>query len=730
MPPFDYRGLLVLFSLILAVKTRQHRIDNLDFPRALLDATPYPTSSATMITEGTVSFQSDIHNHYRRHQHKHRYHHHSLSLGQQPGKQPHLIGTQFGIRETISAAAEQERGAPTGLLHGRLSSSAADTDALYIITDAQRHQGHSAPSIIWRLAWTADSWTRVGRAHVPLIGHSAVLHDGWLLSCFGSNTGPGCSTCFNTRTLQAVPCHNHGSRLPPNRIDAAITPATDEGQAIIHGGYQEETDTYLSDAWQLDMTQAPLLYWNLIEPLSVQHISARAGHRATWGPSTAQVSVVIQGGLTAGQLPARPSTQRLMLTPASDASSRIRLQRRAPPSDEQQTKSAGLGGGAVGGIVVGVLAFVGIAIGLFVWMRRYHYKRQLHFHHKSRAARFSLSSPMPSRPTSSVKNDSRSSLFLANQQQRLRSSLPEVRCARLSTLSLGSEFRISHDGQRPSSLRNSIGGDELAPPMASSGGLSASYASVTMPQSPYDTRIHGKSQRQSRLSIVAHNSNDPPLRPTSRQEETATVKEEEGDETKASSPILKRLTLNFSSAWRPSGEPSPSPVLKRYTVAGDPAMQGQQQQRRRSSFFGLRLPQPASSTAATKSTLGESSRQSMRSVASVQWVGFNDTMDYKEQQWNPSVQLAVTNARRSLIADDDATYQYYSNNSSSMLSTRSRGSVNAVFPPPAVPVPALPPAVQYNNANRHSVQDLHRASLASSSSSIVVASGVASYHPR
>lgn len=724
MPPFDYRGLLVLFSLIMAVTTQQDHTTCPNHPCALPDETQYPTSSASKFANEPTSIQRDIQHH---HQSKHRYYHHSLPVCQPPNYQPDLLNSRFGIQEIIDAAAEQERRLPTRLLHGGIASSATDTDALYVIADGQRCQGRIIPSTIWKIAWSIDSrWTRVGMTTMPLQGHSVVLHDGWLLSCFGSNTGPGCSTCFNTRTLRAVPCRNQGPRLPPTRIDAAMTPAANEGQAVVHGGYQEETDTFLNDAWQLDMSQAPLLFWYPIENPSVRHLSARAGHVATWESSSMQASVVIQGGLTAGQRPAQPAIQQFVLPPTSDASSRVQLQRRAPPSDEQQTESGGLGGGAVGGIVVGVLSFVGIAIGLFVWMRRYHYRRQLHFHRKSRAARFSLSSPMPSRPASSVKNDSRSSLFLANQQ-RLRSSLPEVRCARLSTLSFGSEFRISHDSQRPSSLTNSSGGD-LTTPMRSTGGLSASYASVTVPQSPYDTRIHAKAQRQSRLSIVAHNSNDISSTPTSRQEEPSAVHEEEGDEMKASPPILKRLTLNFSSAWRPSGEPSSSPVLKRYTVAGDPVMQGQQQQqRRRSSFFGLRLPQPTLSTAATKGTIGESSRQSMRSVASVQWVGFNDAMDYKEQQWNPTVQLAVTNPRRSLIADDDTTYQYYSNNSSSVLSNHSRSSMNGPFPPP---VPAFPAAVQYSSANRRSLQELHRTSLASSNSSIVVASGVASYHPR
>lgn len=141
-----------------------------------------------------------------------------------------------------------------------------------------------------------------------------------------------------------------------------------------------------------------------------------------------------------------------------------------------------------------------------------------------------------------------------------------------------------------------------------------------------------------------------------------------------SSTAFRRLTLNLSSALRSTNNqqrydddmaPSPSSILKRYTIAGLAS------ERRRSSMMGgnssnnhgirtsrfLHIPgasafaeEPNPRMSLSASSIGG------RSVSSVQWVGFNDQMDYKEQHWNPTVQLAVTNEQqRQSVSSSRAT---------------------------------------------------------------------------
>ncbi|KAI7873801.1 hypothetical protein K492DRAFT_175301 [Lichtheimia hyalospora FSU 10163] len=344
----------------------------------------------------------------------------------------------------------------------------------------------------------------------------------------------------------------------------------------------------------------------------------------------------------------------------------------------QSASGGGLNGGAVAGIVVGICAFFALAAGFIFWNRRQQ-SRRLHFHHKHRAARFSLSTPPPSRPVSEIHHDGMGIIRTA--------SLPEPHHTRLSTLSFGSDFHVS--------MHND-----------------PSYSSVSMPHSRFDSRISRKTlhdmpdtmiQRpEPSLSSSSRRPSIQALASTQQQQQpmVETFHPLSSSSPRNSSTAFRRLTLNLSSALRSSNNnqarpdddmaPSPSSILKRYTIAGLAS------ERRRSSMFGglgggnssnntgirtsrfLHIPgasafaeEPNPRMSLSASSIGG------RSVSSVQWVGFNDQMDYKEQHWNPTVQLAVTNEQHrqsvsssratSLVLDSDP----YTSSRGTLVSTAS-----------------------------------------------------------
>ncbi|KAI8138092.1 hypothetical protein BJV82DRAFT_583163 [Fennellomyces sp. T-0311] len=353
----------------------------------------------------------------------------------------------------------------------------------------------------------------------------------------------------------------------------------------------------LGDVWRLDLSQTPILVWSQIK----SSWPPRAGH--TTVPLNSS-TFLVYGGQTNDQ---RVASLDYVHLPN-------RLGKRAPmESTGAEEEKGGLNGGAIAGIVIGICVFLAIAISVIVWTRRQQ-QRRLHYFH-SRSTRFSLSTPPPSRPTST--------------RMGKTTSLPEMshivapEASRLSTLSFGSDFRIPIQQQHQQQQDNR-----------------ASFSSVSVPQSRFDTRTD---------SFMASLQYPAPAFTQQQRRE--------------SSGSFKRLTLNISSALRTTttrDETTPSPsILKRYTVSG------LAERRRSSMMFGLRasrflhIPGSNNNDASTSSSISNEPLPRMsydaRSVSSVQWVGFNDTMDYREQQWSPNVQLAVTNQQRRSVSSSRPT---------------------------------------------------------------------------
>lgn len=490
-------------------------------------------------------------------------------------------------------------------IFGSLSSSSHDDN----------DQQHMSTSDLWQ--WRTGQWILLVE-HIPgFTGRSTVIHKHWLISCFATHW-----ICFNTLDSTTSSCTNDvhpssSSPSPPPRVIHAMKQISVKHVLVIGN----DNDNTTTSSWLLDLSQAPMLSWK-----SIDH----------------------------GDHPSSPSS----LDIGRRGSKRHLVRRELPEEGKggQSDSGGGLNGGAVAGIVVGICAFFALAAGFIFWNRRQQ-SRRLHFHHKHRAARFSLSTPPPSRPVSEIHHDGMGIIRTA--------SLPEPHHTRLSTLSFGSDFHVS--------MHND-----------------PSYSSVSMPHSRFDSRISKKTLHDMPDTTMIQRP-EPSLAPSSRrpsfqalassqhqhqhQHQQSMVETSHPLSTSSprnSSTAFRRLTLNLSSALRSSSAnnqqrpdddmaPSPSSILKRYTIAGLAS------ERRRSSMMGgsngvrtsrfLHIPgasafaeEPNPRMSLSASSIGG------RSVSSVQWVGFNDQMDYKEQHWNPTVQLAVTNEQhRQSVSSSRAT---------------------------------------------------------------------------
>jgi hypothetical protein len=296
----------------------------------------------------------------------------------------------------------------------------------------------------------------------------------------------------------------------------------------------------------------------------------------------------------------------------------------------------GLSGGAIGGIITSIVAVCALGIGFFVWKRRN--QRQRNIHQTSRAARFSQS-PTPMYDIKqhdcekleiddNFKNKFKGDVHKTKLENANFLSLPELALSpcskknRISTVSLGAEFRFSADDYRRQSHLSR------------------------------DSVILGDSDSIQNKKIAPRNSSNS----TFSRHQLESLSEEENkvapmaDNKRRESTGFRRLTLNLFSG-------SSQQNNQNFDKKKD----------RSSSLFQLRasrLLQP--DTPATPdgqyplTAKGNMSRASLgaKSVSSIQWVGFNDSMDYKGNNWRDSstssMHLAVKNTRASSYYTSDS----------------------------------------------------------------------------
>lgn len=569
-------------------------------------------------------------------------------------------------------------------------ASVATNDVIYVL-GGQTLEAKSPLSDVWQYSFVDNRWTHIYDLSRGITGHSSILYQHWLLPCFGSQGDRGCRVCFDVMQRKETVCENDGEALPEARTQTSIIRlrGMNSHLALVYGGLTTNGEI-LDDLWILDLSQIPRLQWTRISLPS--GLSGRAGHTAVLVNDS---TVLFYGGSTTNGVKTDPAMLLFDLDRFAIGRKRSRLFAREPAetvSNEDKQRDHGLRGGAIAGIVVGVLAFVGMSVGFVVWTRHQQRQQRLHFHRGSRVARFSLSTPPPSRPTSNMAQTG------AEDSLGNNNSVQATAAARLSALSFGSDFAVSTSdaclGFPAISIEGSSSDDTHV--------KRQSVVDFVPPQYPEPSRQKSRlgssslsSLPQKKAVVVDNNNNnnsstesiDPPP-PTTAQ----------------SSSSFKRLTLNLGGSTvaptlESNTDPFPQPsesssgaFFKRYSIS---AASENEKKKRRSSLFGLRASRllriPGANNNAQEHTmqppvsrLSVASSAGARSVASVQWVGFNDAMDYKEHHWNPTVRLAVTNQFRQSTAttedDDDRSSFYGSMKAAGLQYHRHNGSLPSNSP--------------------------------------------------
>ncbi|KAG2213097.1 hypothetical protein INT47_011246 [Mucor saturninus] len=484
---------------------------------------------------------------------------------------------------------------------------------------------------IWSYSFTTKSWSKIGTTVTPsMAGHTSIVYKQWLISCFGRHLEGGLSescTWFDTITFNSTtitPTSSSIAEWPTARIHASMI-SLENNKHVLFGGEQSRGNI-LDDLWKLNVESAFKMTWQRVQYNTNQPDTdyyKRSGHASTL---LGDENVILYYGGQNGPLslatdPIFLDVSKMEWIRTSNTNGdRIIIHKNSVEQETVQEKHK-LGGGAIVGIIISAVGIVAICIGLFIWRKRHH--RQRSIHQKSRAARFSQS-PTPMYSMQQQEEKQKASVLFQGENRiagtglladRNFLSLPELALSRessnsrISAISLGAEFRFSADDYRHS--HQSAGSTNI-------GG--------TIPKIELASN---KETRNQPLSILSEESND---------------------FKKRESIGFKRLTLNLFS-----GSQQDEVIRKKD---------------RSSSLFQLRaskLLQPTTPSTPdgkyphSPKTSALQSRVSLgaKSVSSVQWVGFNDNMDYKGNNWRDSstssMHLAVTNAQRASSYYSDST---------------------------------------------------------------------------
>ncbi|KAL0082720.1 hypothetical protein J3Q64DRAFT_1752873 [Phycomyces blakesleeanus] len=694
----------------------------------------------------------------------------------------------------ISSSSSSSHPEPQSRMH---HTSVLSNDTLWVI-GGQTSDPTKAFADIWALSISKQRWTHITDLEKPITGHSSIQYKSWLISCFGVTSYMYSNQCTIFDTVQQIMIPT--SIIPDKilglggipRARTSTTMSLVNDRIVVFGG--QNGDEFMSDVWQLDLKDAPQLAWNHMQSNLVE---PRSGHVAVQLNSSL---ILYHGGQTSlHSLATRHLFLSLPMFTWTASESLEHYTKRSPiaadadneivhayATDREPSANAksGPGVGMIVGIVVAVLAFVGIAIGLLVWHR--HRRVRGRRHPQSRATRFSLSPPpgsrqaryssasiaprlsmnsilarqhsagmedfliakpemamtrasiinqAASRPTSLVSHRISS---LLDRRQSLATSNPSVGDRRQSLMNSSVSLGLGTGGDRRQSqtILNQLGNNNSNTNTCSSANTNSNTSNMNLSNVPESSEmfvpphIRGSDLHLPSLDQVCEQASQESLVLGSQHSTT-----EPDDRTdppvvskrrRRESKALKRLTLTIFSNRNSQGEDSPvsgSPsnkFLKRYTIASTPTSESPSPQApktsRRSSLFRLlQLPVPAASSASTSagasssypssaSVYNKRSKGSMldprpsnvgsigaKSVASVQWVEFNDAMDYKEQGDSRPVPLSVANPYRRSVFTTRSSLSLESSNHSAHSSC-----ANSPLSSPQSPTFVISPPSHYH----------------------------------
>lgn len=256
-------------------------------------------------------------------------------------------------------------------------------------------EGQDVLSDLWQLQ--NMTWSQIDISSTGLAGHSSIVYKNWIVSCFGINSHWDFQqSCWvldlssNSSQLLSV----ESQHQPEPRAWASLTLPANSTIAILYGG-QDDSGDFLNDLWTLDISDLPnSVYWHHVPADNTTHPIARAGHVAleivppaiaplqntTYSillvhggevPNTAYNDSTVQyldiGTLTwmsPSLVSQRFNNGSIMLADSNTANASL--------SNNQTyvTPTKSLSGGAIGGIVVGVLCAVAAAVGFLILCRR------------------------------------------------------------------------------------------------------------------------------------------------------------------------------------------------------------------------------------------------------------------------------------------------------------------------------------------------------------------------
>lgn len=247
---------------------------------------------------------------------------------------------------------------------------------------------------VWQLSLVNMTWSPIS-THAPrLVGHSSIIYNQWIVTCFGRNQQNKLHRKCHVIDSLTGSSHKfayNGDIRPKARAWASLTMPDNSTTAILYGGHSKN-GSLLNDLWTLDVSDLPTsMTWKHI-PFNVSTgaiATARAGHIALPIVPAANAScsfILIHGGEGPNNYTNDSTVQYLdvnSLTWVSPSAVAQQLGGGIMMSDvttngsldyqqngDTDTSTHHLSGGAIGGIVVGCLALVAAAFGLFVWHRR------------------------------------------------------------------------------------------------------------------------------------------------------------------------------------------------------------------------------------------------------------------------------------------------------------------------------------------------------------------------